>query len=552
MTSTALESGIGAMRPVGWWTDAVVYQIYPRSFADANGDGFGDLPGVIGKIPYLADLGADAIWLSPFYPSAGADGGYDVSDPCDVDPLFGTLDDFDRLVELAHREGLRVIVDVVPNHTSSEHPWFLEALAARPGSAARDRYIFRQGRGEAPPNDWESVFGGSAWTRSGDDGDWYLHLFDAQQPDLNWRNPEVREEYLRVLRFWLDRGVDGFRVDVAHGLVKADGLPDMGTRRPNPVDAGGDVGPMWDQDGVHEIYRSWRQLLAAYGDDRILVAEAWPPHDRLGLYVRGDEMHQAFNFRYLNAGWDAPHVSTTIDLSLATTREVGATTTWVTSNHDIVRIVSRLGRDNPDSWTTGIGPDDQQPDLELGTRRARAYALLTLALPGSVYIYQGEELGLPDHTTMPHEYRQDPVYRRTSGRDVGRDGCRVPLPWKHDALGFGFGPSPWLPQPSAFASLAVDLQVDDPRSTLHLFRTALRLRRELALGRQPIIRQDVVGGLLRIEKSGLTVLVNFSPATIAVDEALRDVLLATDPEDCANGVLASNGAVWLRSRPTQR
>lgn len=538
----ALSSGSG------WWSAATVYQIYPRSFADADGDGVGDLSGIVSKIPYLTALGVDAIWISPFYPSAGADAGYDVSDPCAIDPQFGTFDDFDRIVALAHDANIRVIIDVVPNHTSSEHRWFVDALAARADSAARSRYIFRPGRGDGPPNDWESVFGGPAWTRVAGSDDWYLHLFDREQPDLNWRNPEVRDEYDRVLRFWLDRGVDGFRIDVAHGLIKAEGLPDIGTARTNPVDAGGDIGPMWDQDEVHEIYRAWRRLLAEYGEDRILVAEAWPPHDRLGKYIRPDEMHQAFNFRYLAAGWDAANVSSTIDASLTTTAEVGATTTWVLSNHDIVRVVSRLGREDSTSWTTGIGPDEPQPDLELGRQRARAYTLLTLALPGSAYIYQGEELGLPEHTTMPSHHRRDPMHWRTSGTEVGRDGCRVPLPWQHDAPGYGFGPTPWLPQPRVFGDLAVDRQVDDPRSFLHFYRSALRIRRELSLGHTPIVSKRVDGDVLRIEKDDIAVLVNFSRAPILVGCAGSDLVLATGPDDFADGVLAPNSAVWLRRR----
>lgn len=530
-----------------WWKDAVVYQVYPRSFADTDADGVGDLPGVISRLSYLSALSVDAIWLSPFYPSAGADAGYDVSDPCAIDPLFGTLEDFDRLVELAHAAGIRVIIDVVPNHTSSEHSWFGEALSSPPGSRARERYMFRAGRDGEPPNDWESVFGGPAWTRVDGEDQWYLHLFDRRQPDLNWQNPEVRDEYLRVLRFWLDRGVDGFRVDVAHGLIKADGLPNVGRARINPVDAGGDSGPMWDQEGVHEIYRSWRRLLGEYDEDRILVAEAWPPHDRLGLYIRPDEMHQAFNFRYLGAGWDADKVSSTIDASLATAGDVGATPTWVTSNHDVVRIVSRLGREDPNSWTAGIGPADPQPDHGLGARRARAYALLTLALPGSVYIYQGEELGLPDHTTIPGRHRKDPVYRRTRGEHVGRDGCRAPLPWEGDAPGYGFGTAPWLPQPASYRELAVDRQSGNPGSFLNFYRRALSLRHHYSLGQVPIVRKSTEGGLLRLELERITVLVNFAPTAAAVADSSSTVVIASHPDVYAGGVLAPNGAVWLRN-----
>ena len=340
-----------------WRRTAVVYQVYPRSFADSNGDGIGDLPGITTRLPALADLGIDAIWLSPFYASPQADAGYDVSDYRAVDPLFGTLADFDALLYQAHSLGLKVIIDLVPNHSSDEHPWFRAALAAGPGSAERARYAFRDGRGtagELPPNNWPSVFGGPAWTRTtnpdGTPGQWYLHLFDPKQPDWNWDDPAVREEFLSVLEFWLDRGADGFRVDVAHSLVKASGLPDLNldeiaeAAAAEGVEALFDHGPMWDQDGVHEVYRSWRALLDRYSPDRVLVAEAWvKPLSRLARYVRPDEMHQAFNFEYLDGPWDGAEIRARIDGSLAANDEVGAPTTWVLSNHDVVRHVSRLG-----------------------------------------------------------------------------------------------------------------------------------------------------------------------------------------------------------------
>jgi len=489
----------------GWWRHAVIYQVYPRSFADSSGDGVGDLPGITARLDHLTDLGVDALWLSPFYRSPQADAGYDVADYRDVDPLFGTLADADALLARAHELGLRVIVDLVPNHTSDEHAWFRAALAAEPGTPERARYLFRDGRGETgelPPNNWQSVFGGPAWTRTtnpdGTGGQWYLHLFDARQPDLDWSNPEVRAEFEDVLRFWLKRGVDGFRVDVAHGLVKAEGLPDWAGHVDMIEGAEPDehaVGPvlvsprhpapMFDQDGVHDVYRSWRTVLSEYGEDRILVAEAWvEPMERLARYVRPDEMHQAFNFPFLTTGWDASALRTVIGTSYAAADAVGAAPTWVLSNHDVVRHPSRLGLSAPGSRPNGIGHGDEQPDEALGLHRARAATLLMLALPGSAYLYQGEELGLPEHTDLDDTLREDPTFRRTGGAERGRDGCRVPLPWEADRPAFGFSPTgaTWLPQPEGWGAYAVDAERGVPGSTLELYRSALALRRRENLG----------------------------------------------------------------------
>ncbi|MGW0363205.1 glycoside hydrolase family 13 protein [Streptomyces sp. NPDC002990] len=480
----------------GWWRDAVIYQVYVRSFADSDGDGIGDLSGVRSRLPHLARLGVDAVWLTPFYVSPQADGGYDVADYRAVDPLFGDLSDADELVRAAHALGLRVIVDVVPNHTSDQHPWFRAALAGEKG--ARERYHFRAGRGSdgsLPPNDWESVFGGPAWTRV-PDGEWYLHLFAPEQPDLDWEHPEVAAEFASVLRFWLDLGVDGFRVDVAHGMVKAPGLPDIG-RGAQATLIGTEPLPFFDQDGVHEIHRSWRRLLDSYEGPRIGVAEAWAPtSERLALYVRPDELHQAFNFRFLNCPWDSGTMRTVIDESLAATASVGAPTTWVLSNHDVVRHVTRYGGGAQ------------------GLARARAAALLMLALPGSAYVYQGEELGLPEVVDLPARVRQDPAFRRgrrpaaglgagavpevpearcgdlrpepaagtegQEGQEGLRDGCRVPIPWSGAEPPYGFGPvGSWLPQPAGWGELSVAAQTGDPHSTLELYRAALELRRAM-------------------------------------------------------------------------
>ncbi|MER7174970.1 glycoside hydrolase family 13 protein [Streptomyces mesophilus] len=463
-----------------WWRDAVIYQVYPRSFADANGDGMGDLEGVRSRLPYLRELGVDAVWLSPFYASPQADAGYDVADYRAVDPMFGTVEHAEALIRDAHELDLRIIVDVVPNHSSDQHEWFKRAVKEGPDSPLRGRYHFRAGRGtdgELPPNDWESIFGGPAWTRTtnpdGSPGEWYLHLFAPEQPDFNWDHPAVADEFRSILRFWLDLGVDGFRVDVAHGLVKADGLPDIGGRDQLKL-LGNAAMPFFDQDGVHEIYRSWRRVLDEYPGERIAVAEAWTPTvDRTALYVRPDELHQAFNFQYLATYWDAAALREVIDTSLAAMRPVGAPATWVLSNHDVTRHATRFA--NP----AGLGTQLRTPgDRELGLRRAHAATLLMLALPGSAYVYQGEELGLPDVTDLPDEARQDPSFFRAAGQDGFRDGCRVPIPWTRDGSSYGFGAGgSWLPQPSQWAELSVEAQSGDEGSTLELYRGALALRR---------------------------------------------------------------------------
>ncbi|WP_327031087.1 glycoside hydrolase family 13 protein [Micromonospora sp. NBC_01740] len=556
MNSNPTHQDTPAGPATGWWTRATIYQVYPRSFADSDGDGIGDLPGITARLDHLVELGVDALWLSPFYPSPQADAGYDVADYRDVDPLFGTLADADRLIAGAHSRGLRVIVDLVPNHTSSAHEWFAAALAAAPGSPERDRYVFRDGRGPdgaQPPNDWQSVFGGPAWTRvtgaDGHPGQWYLHLFDPGQPDLNWDNPEVREEFLEVLRFWLDRGVDGFRVDVAHGLIKQADLADW--QEPQEILSGQEIDkprpPMWDQEGVHEIYRDWRRVLDGYPDERVLVAEAWvEPAERLARYVRPDEMHQAFNFEYLLAAWTAPAQYAVITRSLEATDAVGAPTTWVLSNHDVVRHASRLGLPIGEKRPNGIGIGDPQPDAALGLRRARAATLLMLALPGSAYLYQGEELGLPEHTTMPDEARQDPTWARSGHTERGRDGCRVPIPWEADAPSYGFGPTDasWLPQPSLWAEFALDRQRDTPGSTYELYRTALRLRREHRLGEGPLEWLASGDEVLSFRNGGLTVLTNFGDAAVPLP-AGSELVHASAPLD-ADGAVPTDVTVWVR------
>ena len=536
-----------------WWRDAVIYQVYPRSFADSDGDGVGDLRGITSRLEHVAALGADAVWLSPFYRSPQRDAGYDVADYRDVDPVFGVLADADALLARAHELGLRVVVDLVPNHTSSDHPWFAAALAAGLGSPERARYVFRDGRGAdgaEPPNNWRSVFGGSAWTRvaepDGTPGQWYLHLFDSSQPDLDWTNPEVVREFLDVLRFWLDRGVDGFRVDVAHGMVKAEGLPDWdhGQELLQGTAPTGERPPMWDQEGVHEIYRGWRALLDSYPGERMMVAEAWvTPPQRLARYLRGDEMHQAFNFDYLKAPWSAPELRGVVDATLAAHAEVGAPATWVLSNHDVVRHATRLGYPHEHAPTGGIGPRDPQPDAALGLHRAKAATLLMLALPGGAYLYQGEELGLPDHTTLPDEVRQDPQFARTGGADIGRDGCRVPLPWSGTGPSYGFGPgsASWLPQPPRWAELSVAAQEGREGSTLELYRTALRLRRELRLGLGGLRWLPSGEDVLTFANGATTVVANLSGE--AVDLPAGRVLLAS--AELVDGRLPSDATAWV-------
>ncbi|CAM5513174.1 glycoside hydrolase family 13 protein [Streptomyces purpurascens] len=540
-------------RDPDWWRQAVVYQVYPRSFADADGDGLGDLRGITRRLTHLAALGVDALWLSPFYPSELADGGYDVADPRDVDPRLGTLDDFDALAAEAHRLGLKVIVDIVPNHSSHQHVWFQEALHAGPGSAARDRYVFRDGRGEhgeLPPSDWQSVFGGSAWKRV-PDGQWYLHLFAPEQPDLNWENQEVRADYRTTLRFWSDRGVDGFRIDVAHALVKdlSEPLRDLGTHASGGEEALAGLPPgthpLYDRDDVHEIYRDWRKILDAYRPPRMAVAEAWVPGARRALYARPDELGQAFNFEYLEAGWDAGELRQVITDSLATARAAGASATWVLSNHDVVRHASRLMLPPGTDLNAWLLADGRAPavDEAAGLRRARAATLLMLALPGSAYVYQGEELGLPEVADLPTAVLQDPIWEQTGHVRKGRDGCRVPLPWTTAGPSYGFGPGgAWLPQPSGFAAYAVSAQDGVEGSTLELYRTALRLRRKLLAGEELTWAADAPDGVLRFDRGeGWRCVTNLSGAAVPLPAG--EVLLSSAPLE--DGRLGPDTTVWL-------
>jgi alpha-glucosidase len=538
----------------GWWRQAVVYQIYPRSFADSNGDGIGDLRGVVSRIPYLAALGVDAVWLSPFYPSALADGGYDVDDYRDVDPKLGTLDDFDDMVAILHAHGIKLIVDIVPNHTSNRHVWFQEALAAPAESPARERYIFRDGTGPdgaEPPSDWHSSFGGSAWTRVAD-GQWYLHLFAPEQPDLNWDNPEVRADFIKTIRFWSDRGADGFRVDVAHGLAKdlREPLPAWRTLNEELLVRG--AHPFTDRDEVHEIYAEWRQVFDEYDPPRSSVAEAWVHPSRRSRYASATSLGQVFNFDLVELTWNPAHFRQVIVESLADATAAGSSSTWVLSNHDVVRHASRYGllseaashegRVVSRQWVLSGGTTPQY-DPALGLRRARAASLLMLALPGSAYLYQGEELGLPEVPNIPDEHRQDPTFFTNSGVDKGRDGCRVPIPWTSNGPSFGFSTgTAHLPQPQWFAAISVQAQEADAESTLLLYRRALRWRRRLQTTEELRWRDAGSPSVLHFMRNGgWHSITNFGPEPVPLPEGT--VIISSAP--LSDGALPSDTTVWI-------
>jgi len=537
-----------------WWRSAVIYQIYPRSFADASGDGIGDLPGITSRLDDLKSLGVDAIWLSPFMTSPQKDAGYDVADYRDVDPLFGTLADFDEMLNAAHTRGIRVIVDLVPNHSSDQHVWFQQALKSAPGSRERARYVFRDGRGEngeLPPNNWESVFGGGMWQRvteaDGTLGQWYLHIFDATQPDFDWTNEEVREEFRSILRFWLDRGVDGFRVDVAHGMVKEAGLPDYAPVADADSMGGGEENvPYWGQDEVHDIYRDWHKVLAEYDGDRALCGEAWlPTLKKTALWVRPDEMHQTFNFPYLMTPWDAEALRDVIRESLDEFGKVGAPSTWVLSNHDVIRHASRLALTADSPQGEGIGPKSAgKPDPVIGLSRGRAATTLMLALPGSAYVYQGEELGLPEAMEIPDEFRQDPTWFRTNGERYGRDGCRVPLPWTASGAAYGFNDTgaSWLPQPAEWATYARDVEEGREDSTLNLYKALLAERRARSLGTGSLVWDEADADAVAFHRGDLHVVANLGEQPIELGE---DVTFVIQSEPFAGTALPPNTAAWF-------
>ena len=541
-----------------WWRSAVIYQIYIRSFADSNGDGTGDLAGVRSRLSYLRDLGVDAIWFTPWYKSPLADGGYDVEDYFGIDPSFGDLEQAEALIREALALGIRTIIDIVPNHISDQHPWFKAALASPPGSPERDRFWFRPGRGkngDEMPNHWVSNFQGDTWTRTtnpdGTPGEWYLHLFTPEQPDLNWNHPDVRTLHEDVLRFWFDRGVAGVRIDSAALLIKDPELPEV------PDDPEPGQHPNVDRDEVHDVYRSWRGIADSYPGSRVLVGEVWMPDtERFAKYLREDEMHTAFNFDFMARPWDAAQLRESIDSMLAAHEPVGAPSTWVLSNHDVTRPVTRYGREDT-SFAFSTKRFHTPTDLALGMRRARAAALLSAALPGSLYVYQGDELGLPEAEGIPLESLQDPMHFRSEGVDPGRDGCRVPLPWSGTEPPYGFTPegassAPWLPQPTDWASLTVEAEAGNTGSMLSLYRTALSIRRSHpALGDGELTWLDDGGlgpesGVLAFSRGlGFVSVTNLSGAPVELPSYTR-LLLASTP--LVDGLLPSDSTAWLRTQ----
>ncbi len=540
--------------PNAWWRDAVIYELYIRSFADGNGDGIGDIAGVRSRLPYLASLGIDAIWFTPWYRSPLADGGYDIADYRAIDPAFGTLEEAEQLIADAAALGIRTIVDVVPNHVSDQHPWFQAALASPPGSAERARFWFHAGRGpggDVIPTAWPSNFSGPSWTRTvnadGSPGEWYLHLFSAAQPDLNWDHPDVRREHEEVLRFWLDRGAAGIRIDSAALLVKDPTLPEI------PAEPGPGGHPNTDRDELHDIYRSWRAIADGYPGTRILVGELWLPDvDRFAMYLRPGELHTAFNFDFMSQPWEASSMRASIDGTLAAHAPVSAPATWLISNHDVTRPVTRFGQE--DSSFAFVRKRRGTPtDLALGMRRARAAALLCAALPGSLYIYQGDELGLEEVQDLPPHQLEDPMHFRSGGSDPGRDGCRVPLPWSGHARPFGFSPTgasaePWLQQPETWGAKTVDAEDAEPASMLNLYRDALRIRRtDPDLGDETMRWLPSADDVLTFARGDRFVAItNLSVGAVALPPE-SEVLLAS--ADLDHGALPPDASAWLRIDP---
>jgi len=534
-----------------WWSDAVTYQVYLRSFADNNGDGVGDLAGLTARLDHLGHLGVDAIWLNPCYVSPQKDHGYDIADYFAIDPAYGSVDDLERLVAAAHDRGMRLLMDMVANHCSDQHAWFQAALAATPGSPERARFLFRDGRGptgDEPPNNWQSVFGGAAWTRVAD-GQWYFHAFDSSQPDFNWRNREVVEYFDDVMRFWFERGVDGFRIDVAHGLFKHEELPDWNDDGHNYA--------MWDQPEVHEIYRRWRAIGDSYGPEpKYFVGEIWVPSvESMSAYLQVDELHQAFSFDLLVQPWEASRMRDAIDRALHQGEVVGGPPAWTLSNHDVHRTATRYGQKQDLSAplpTDMIAAARRRGDanIELGIQRARAAIMLQLALPGATYLYQGEELGLPEVFDLPDGSRQDPIWIRSGGSELGRDGCRVPMPWSAAAANFGFTPAdarePWLPQPSWFGRFAADLQLGDPESTLELYARLIATRRQLFSGDSVEWLETGHSQVVALRRGSGICVVNFDDSDHLLPAWGAVALTSSGHPDVGGGdAIPANSAAWF-------
>ena len=551
-----MSTSIGLSTDKNWWRQAAIYQIYPRSFADSNGDGIGDLKGITSCIPYLKSLSLDAVWLSPFYPSALADGGYDVDDYRDVDPKLGTLADFDEMLAKLHDAGIRVFVDVVPNHSSNLHVWFKEAIAAEPGSAARNRYLFREGRGvngELPPTDWVSHFAPSAWTHEsamgGKHNQWYMHWFAPEQPDFNWDNREIEDDFLKTLKFWADRGVDGFRIDVAHALKKDlseplrmlnvfEGLDERGAKG---------KGILADRDDVFTIYKEWRKLFNQYDPPRVAVAEANVHSERLPLYASEKTLGQGFDFRFIDALFDATAYRKCAQDALELAKKNKSSSTWTLSNHDQIRHATKMGLhasvDRRD-WMLSNGTSHPL-DKEAGTTTGLAATLFIMALPGCTYLYQGEELGLHEVTDIPENQIQDPQYLRNFKIDKGRDGCRVPLPWTRTGTSFGFGTgSAHLPQPNWFAEYSVEAEEGVAGTPLEIYRSALKLRKSLITEEKIKWHKTESDEVLHFSRpNGWNCITNFRGAKYPVPKG--EFIISSRP--LVDGKIPPCTTVWFRN-----
>ena len=543
--------------PADWWRQAVIYQIYPRSFADGNGDGIGDLKGVLDRVPYLKSLGIDAVWFSPFYPSALADGGYDVDDYRNIDPRIGTLEEFDQVLDALHNVGIRVIIDIVPNHSGSGHKWFQEALKAAPGSPERDRYIFRDGKGEhgeIRPSELVSHFGPTAWTRitepDGTPGQWYMHLFASEQPDWNWDNEEVRADFRKTIKFWCDRGVDGYRVDVAHALIKdlKNGhLPERSSYDVKVMKKDG-TDDLFDRDEVHEIYASWREIFNQYEPPRMGVAEAWVHGNRRPAYASEKGLGQSFNFDMLYAGWDLKKVKELAKNNLKAAAETGSSTTWVLSNHDVIRHVTRFAVPGIHDWARWYRENrfDPKLDLELGSARAKAMTMLLLALPGSTYMYQGEELGLPEVLDIQPKDMQDPSFFRNPEVGLSRDGCRVPLPWATSGSSFGFGTGgSHLPMPEWYGKYSVAAEDGHKGSFLEFYREIVALRKKLQTKEEiKWIGHGLFSKVIHFARpNGWQSITNFGSKPVKLPAG--KLLSSSTP--LVDGKLPANATAWLQA-----